>query len=127
MTGALLALSSAQATVDEQTVVVEAGDDRLGAEVLGRVGEGDFFGEIALLRDVPRTATVRALADSELYVLGRNDFLAAVLAHSGVRAAGEAVAEERLAAVGSVQEPPPMRPGGFEPPTSRSGGERSIP
>ena len=99
----------------------------IGAEVLGRVGEGDFFGEIALLRDVPRTATVRALADSELYVLGRNDFLAAVLAHSGVRAAGEAVAEERLAAVGSVQEPPPMRPGGFEPPTSRSGGERSIP
>lgn len=58
---------------------------------------GDFFGEIALLRDVPRTATVRAIAPSELYALSRDDFLAAVTGHSGVRAAGEAVVEERLA------------------------------
>ena len=114
--------------VGDHFYLVANGDLEItGDDVLSRVGEGDFFGEIALLRDVPRTATVQALADSELYVLSRNDFLAAVLAHSGVRAAGEAVAEERLAAVGSGQEPPTMRPGGFEPPTSRSGGARSIP
>jgi MFS family permease len=58
---------------------------------------GDHFGEIALLRDVPRTATVRAVVASQLYALERDDFLAAVTAHAGVRAAGEAIAAERLA------------------------------
>jgi MFS family permease len=58
--------------------------------------EGDYFGEIALLRDVPRTATVTALADSHLYVLQRDDFLAAVTGHEAARAAGHSVVEERL-------------------------------
>lgn len=58
--------------------------------------EGDYFGEIALLRDVPRTATVTALADSHLYVLQRDDFLAAVTGHDAARAAGHSVVEERL-------------------------------
>jgi MFS family permease len=58
---------------------------------------GDYFGEIALLRDVPRTATVRAIVDSRLYALKREDFLAAVTGHSGALAAGEAIATERLA------------------------------
>jgi MFS family permease len=58
--------------------------------------EGDYFGEIALLRDVPRTATVTALVDSHLYVLHRDDFLAAVTGHEAARAAGQTVVEERL-------------------------------
>jgi len=57
---------------------------------------GDFFGELALLRDIPRTATVIATTRSRLYALERDDFLAAVTGHSAVRAAGEAVVEERL-------------------------------
>jgi len=59
---------------------------------------GDHFGEIALLRDVVRTATVTAVVDSEVYALERDDFLAAVTGHPGARAAGEVVVEERLAA-----------------------------
>jgi MFS family permease len=56
----------------------------------------DYFGEIALLHDVPRTATVRATIDSKLYALRRTDFLSAVTGHSAARAAGEAIAETRL-------------------------------
>ena len=66
---------------------------------------GDHFGEIALLGDVPRTATVRAVADSRLYALERGDFLAAVTGHSDVRAAGEAIAAERLARGGQARSP----------------------
>jgi len=64
----------------------------------GTARKGDFFGEIALIRDVPRTATVRATAPTQLYALEREDFLAAVTGHSAVRAAGQAVVEQRLGA-----------------------------
>jgi len=57
----------------------------------------DYFGEIALLRDVPRTATVKARVESQLYALHREDFLAAVTGHEAAHAAGDAVAAERLA------------------------------
>ena len=50
--------------------------DPAGGEVrLGVLTDGDFFGEVALLRDLPRTATVRTLTPSVLLSLSRTAFL----------------------------------------------------
>ena len=61
------------------------------------VRRADYFGEIALLRDIRRTASVAAIVDSHLFALQRDDFLAAVTGHSVAHATGQAVAEARLA------------------------------
>jgi CRP/FNR family cyclic AMP-dependent transcriptional regulator len=44
--------------------------------VLATLGPGDFFGETALLDGYPRSASIRALEDSECLVMTRWDFLA---------------------------------------------------
>ncbi len=56
----------------------------------------DYFGEIALLRDVPRTATVLARSPLRLYGLERDYFIGAVTRHAAGRAAGQTVVAERL-------------------------------
>ena len=53
--------------------VVARGEDG-GETELAALSKNDYFGEIALLRDVARTATVRAKGPVELYSLGREDF-----------------------------------------------------
>jgi MFS family permease len=60
-------------------------------------GAGDYFGEIALLRDVPRTATVTARDEVELYALDRPNFIDAATGHAAGREAGEEIVREHLA------------------------------
>jgi MFS family permease len=62
------------------------------------LGRGDFFGEIALLRDVPRTATVRALEPLRLYAVERDDFIGAVTGHAPTLDLAEGVVTTRLGA-----------------------------
>jgi MFS family permease len=97
--------------VEPMTAVFEQGDhgDRFyvidsgrsvvevdGAEVT-ELGPGDFFGEIALLRDVPRTATVRALEPLKVWALDRDLFISVVTGHAPSLEAAESVVGARLA------------------------------
>ena len=58
--------------------------------------EGDLVGEIALLRDVPRTATLIALSPMRLFALDREPFLTAVTRHPQSHARAVALAAGRL-------------------------------
>jgi hypothetical protein len=96
--------------VDPGTVIVREGDAgdrfyivaegelevRQGGAVLSELTRGGYFGEIALLRDVARTATVTARTHAVLYALDRDDFLAAVTGHPQSAEAAETVMAARL-------------------------------
>jgi hypothetical protein len=84
----------------ERFYVVGAGELEVAVDgrPVGALGPGDSFGEIALLRDVPRTATVTVRTDANLYALGRNAFLEAVTANPPSARAADAVVGARLAA-----------------------------
>jgi CRP-like cAMP-binding protein len=60
------------------------------------MGAGDHFGEIALLRDVPLTATVTAKNEVSLRALERDEFLSAVTGHAASVEAADAVVASRL-------------------------------
>jgi MFS family permease len=58
-------------------------------------GPGESFGEIALLHDVPRTATVRTTAPTRLLALERDQFLLAVTGHRRSRQIAGTVVDDR--------------------------------
>jgi CRP-like cAMP-binding protein len=89
----LLAVVGASANLRWQagTTVFEEGDEADGlyvvlsgaVHVVGepadqRIGPGQFFGEVALVEDVPRTRGIVALEDSELMVVPREAFDAVI-------------------------------------------------
>jgi MFS family permease len=77
---------------------IDEGEANISIEgVVGRVlGPEDYFGEIALLRDTPRTATVTARTDLSLFALERDEFISAVTGHPQSASAADAVIGTRL-------------------------------
>ncbi len=63
-----------------------------------RCGRGEGVGEIALLRTIPRTATVIAHTAATVYQLNRELFLTAVLGHAATARQADRIADTRLAA-----------------------------
>ncbi|WP_152044809.1 cation:proton antiporter [Aureimonas psammosilenae] len=61
-----------------------------------RLGRGEFFGELALLFDVRRQATVRAIAYSTMLRLSKADFDRFLAAHPDLRHSIEAIGRSRL-------------------------------
>ena len=68
----------------------------VAGEPMRQLGPGEGFGEIALLRDVPRTATVAALTQGRLYTLDREHFLDAVQGSPSSAAAADTLIDMRL-------------------------------
>ncbi len=96
----------AEGEVGDRYYVIADGNAEVArhGEAVATLGRGDGFGEIALLRDVPRTATVTATSDLSLYALAKDDFLAAVTGHLQAHQTAQELAEERLAAGGYPAE-----------------------
>ena len=78
--------------------VIESGQMTASFEgaVLRQMGPGDPFGEIALLRDVPRTATVTADEPTVVLALERADFLDAVTGNSEVNNRADDMISKRI-------------------------------
>jgi putative ABC transport system ATP-binding protein len=73
--------------VGEELFLISEGEveiDREGREV-ARLGPGDFFGELALMSGNPRNANVVATRPVDTYVLGKDDFDAAIQASTSFR------------------------------------------
>ena len=95
--------SSSRATKGDRFYVIDEGEVDVVADGrhIGSFGRGYGFGEIALLRDVPRTATVTARTPVKLYALERDAFLAAVTGHSASQEAADALIVSRMSSIRS--------------------------
>jgi MFS family permease len=95
-----------QGEVGDRFYVIASGRAEVSrnGERLSAMGPGDSFGEIALLRDIPRTASVVAIGLVEAFALEQAAFVAAVCGDMRSRGAADAVVRERLAGQPSAGE-----------------------
>jgi MFS family permease len=87
-----------QGEVGDRYYVIESGTaDVVGdGRVVARLGPGEGFGEIALLRRTPRTATVVATTDLRMRTLGAEQFLPVVLGYTASARDAESTVDDEL-------------------------------
>ena len=87
-----------QGEIGNEFVIVLDGevDVLIDGEVVATRGPGDYFGEIALLGERPRTATVVAKTAVAIEVIGRREFRALVGDQPGIEAQLQTAMAERL-------------------------------
>ncbi len=89
-----------QGDLGDRFYVIDAGafDVIIDGRIVATLAEGDHFGEVALLHDVPRTATVRAASDGAVWALDQEEFLATVTGMPQAATAAHEVSAERMRA-----------------------------
>jgi len=106
-----LAAALTPATVPAGTVLIRQGDPgdtyyaivageldvRQDGHLVHRCGRGEGVGEIALLRAIPRSATVVAHTAATVYALDREPFLTAVLGHAPTQRQADRIVDAMLA------------------------------
>ena len=121
----------------DHAYVVEQGElavqisDAGGADIaVGRLGPGDWVGEMALLLDLPRTATVTAITDCQLRKVTRRNFAHVIGEHpveTGhlLRQLAERLHKANAARAGEARKAgaPPLDPAGAEPQTPLPGAQ----
>jgi CRP-like cAMP-binding protein/general stress protein 26 len=80
--------------VDGEVEVVRESDGKTRS--LGTLGRGQFFGEIAILRDTPRIATVRAVKPTTLFSMERDVFRNVVAQSMGTTGDFDRLIRQRL-------------------------------
>ena len=109
-TATSLAVGSEETIIEQgqdgdQIYVIEAGavSVRVDGIELAILHTGDVFGEIAALRHLPRSATVRSLSETALLVLDGDQFVAAVASHTSSATTADAMVAGRLAGIGRAR------------------------
>jgi MFS family permease len=84
----------------DRYVLIDSGEAEVSrfGETIDQLGPGDGAGEIALINDIPRTASVRAVTSVEAFALGHDDFVEAVSGHAVSRATARDLVDEHLTA-----------------------------
>src|SRR5439155_19474132 len=88
--------------IDGEVEVVREDDGE--HRTLATLSRGQFFGEMAILRDTPRMATVRAVMPTTLFAMERDAFQGHVAGSMGTTQDFDQVIQQRLE---EIQTPPP--------------------
>jgi hypothetical protein len=101
-----------QGEVGDRLYVVAEGEVEVVADggLVAAIGRGGVFGEIALLYDVPRTATVRTRSECRLFTLDRETFLVTLTGQASAATVAHGIADERLEELRALRESRTLAP-----------------